>query len=367
MCSGRRSANLLLVAALWALPALSLKAHTFQMRALPLLPGSETSAWHNYREEATPIIEWVRTQPAVVEAGAPFTLEAKVYADPSLSGTELDTVTVLIRGASSRWEEMEPHEEQEDVWVLEMSPLAEEVVSFYLRATDTAGNTTVQVPLSAGEVSADAWQLWVEDADEEDSLVRESLDVVRVEGAASGTTLHLRITLAGEVTEGTLDPAFMHAYGAIVWNGVVGDDLLASYLTGYVPLFRYSHYPQALVYDVSRRFFDADAAVPYEVEGSTLTLHVPRRALGPATDRYRLVFGTLGLLTIRARENVSAVGRPTGALDFLESIIAEWREKTILEVQDLDVVRERFFFSDLSPYLSLEIGGLTLKPVRVVK
>lgn len=338
------------------------------MRDLPLLPGSETSAWHNYRDDATPIIEWVRTRPAVVEPGAPFTLEAKVYPDPKVAGAELDTVSVLVLGSEPRWEEMEPHEAQEDVWVLEMAPLsAGQTLSFYVRATDILGNSTVQVPLTAGEVSEDTWQIWVEDEDEEETLLSDSLDLTRVEGALSKEHLHLRITFAAQLSEGTLDPAFMHAYGAIIWNGQGESDLLSSYLAGYVPLFRYSHFPEALVYDVARLFYNADAIPAYEVDGNRLTLHIPRLALGPATDHYKLVFGTLGLLTIRARENVSAVGRPTGALDFLESIIADWRGRTILEIRDLDVVRERFFFSDLSPYLLLEIGGLTLKPVSVVK
>lgn len=342
----------------WILFLGAVNTYALEMNELPIIPGSGSTAYSNYLYDSPPEIESVILIPEVPTPDNDVIIKAKIKCN--LDKTDASVVDASlhysINGESYQSIYMQQDKGDNDYWIAKIPKQSEgTVVDFYITAVDTYGNTVIEIPPAAEKSSLtdkENLQLLTEDDNDADQVVPQDLDILSSYLSYDNENINFKISVEKNISGGTLDPAFLNTYGALIYNLDKGPDVLGAYMPVYCFNLKLGSYPSAIFYDLGRILIDYDYLPKAIIDKGDLNLILKRKALGENFKKgYKVVFFTLGITSTRIRDDTTSEGVPVGVIKLFEQSLQIWRSKNIIDLDDVEVIRKVFYFEDLTPYV----------------
>jgi hypothetical protein len=336
------------------IPSFALEINEF-----PVIPNVSSTGYANYLDDTPPEIKKVLIIPEIPTPKDTVIVRAWISPNKKKTDSTVLEANLFYSIDEENFEktEMQQDENDEEVWIAKIPPQKEDTtVYFYISAVDTVGNRVTEIAYKSKSSSfpPDDKNLVLlnEDEDETDESVPKSLDIVSSFIGYDKNYFYFKITTEGKIKDGTLDPPFLHSYGILAFNLNKGADILKSYVVDYTPHLKLANYPEAIFYNLGKILIDYDFFPEWEVQNNVLYFKVKRTAFGEESEKgYKFVIYTLGITDTRLRDDtVQAGGIPAGVINLFEYTLSEFRGLSVINLSDLDLIREVLFLEDISFY-----------------
>lgn len=217
--------------------------------------------YDSYRNVIAPVVEDVKIAPEEPGANDNVTVAAKIYNDCEKTETfttSAEVVYSLDNEESWKKTAMKKDYRDERIWrgVIPAQPSGTQV-KYYLRAVDSSGNITMELPASIQKtVSPEAGEQFflydfLSDMDDPPPLGDE-LDIKSVSVGYDGDNIFGKIEVYGKISKGTISPPHINAYGLVMLDEKDEVDVKEVRLFIYAPLATALGLPQLGVFIPSK-------------------------------------------------------------------------------------------------------------------
>lgn len=340
------------------IPVFAYTGYSLEMNQLPNITDPGVEAYRNYLFDTPPEIKNVDFFPYSPKSTDGVTVKALIFNDPQK--TEIETVSASlfysVDGGETYTEiSMEQDEKNPCLWIATIPPQKPGTqVNFYIRAVDSVGNIATEMPAEVKNWPPDDKTLALTslDDDDKDQVVSDEMDILSTYAGYDEEYFYVKMVMQKNISEGDLQKPFLNAYGVGILNMEKGSDILGGYLLAYVPYFnKLINYPKCIFYDTGRISFVFDAGAVEIVDKNNLYMKVKRQSLGKADSKtFKLLYGTVGVITKEIFSTSSATGVTPGLINFLEESIKRLRENPTFTLNDFENFKKYLDFKDATNY-----------------
>jgi hypothetical protein len=279
---------------------------------VPVFADGAKAPFATFLFDSTPLIERVSHSPSNPGAGCRVKVSAVARPDNLKASLPVARAKLFYSVDGSAWQgvEMARGDADPDYFFAYLPPQkAGAEVSYYIEATDTAGNKTSEMPGPAGSAPGGASNfVGVDDSETEDYVVPKDIDIVRLEVGYDQESLLVRLRTAGKPGKGDAAGRGAFFYFMPILNPESGGggmaELFNTPLLAYAPLL--SSYlgvePQGLfllssLLETKKPIPGAD--VKLRRGDNDLLFRFNRAALGPnASGEYKIMAMTAAVKTL---------------------------------------------------------------------